>query len=808
MKLRTQPPEVEMNESHYYDSMNDASPRYQGCRAPMKSFVALILSAFILFVSLSNIAAGQINHSFSGSVKSAETGEALIGASILVKELKTVGASTNAYGFYSLTIPEGTYTLVVQFVGYKTKIDTITLVKDQSKNFSLSPELIKVGEVVVTADRSNKNVTSTEMGSNSLEVHEVKSIPVLLGEKDILKTIQLLPGIQAAGEGSTGFYARGGGIDQNLIVLDEATVYNSSHLLGFLSVFNSDAVKDVKVITGGMPAEYGGRLSSVLDIRTNDGNTKEFEGTGGIGILASRLTIDGPIVKDEGSFIVSARRTYADLFLKLSSDTSINRASLYFYDLNAKANYSLGEKDKIFISGYFGRDNFNYPNVFGFNWGNSTGTLRWNHIFADNLFSNTSLIYSDYEYTNNVTSGTAQFIITSGIRDEDFKTDFQYFITSHNTLKFGLSSIYHTFLPGSLTATSAGSFNSFSIENRYASENAAYVSDELDVLTGFKVNYGLRFSTFTLIGPAHIYTYDNGGDVIDTATFGAGRVIKTYTSPEPRIAANVSVDETSSIKASYARTTQYLHLLSNSTTSNPSDLWVPSSNNVKPQFADQTSVGYFRNFENNEYETSLEVYYKNMENLIDYANGADLQLNPNVEALLRYGKGWSYGAELLIRKNYGQFSGWIAYTLARTRQQFPDINNGQPYPATQDRTYDISIVGIYNYSPAWTFSATWVYYTGNAVTFPSGIYRVDGRDIPLYTERNGYRMPPYSRLDLSATWTLGPHSNLNFSLYNAYDRWNAYSINFIVNPNNSNQTEALQTTFFPIIPSVTYNFNF
>jgi CarboxypepD_reg-like domain/TonB-dependent Receptor Plug Domain len=721
MALRRHEPAMKMDTRFSCDPIDGATPLHRAYHATMKSYAVLLFFASICLVLTSNIAAGQVNHSFSGSIKSAETGEALIGASILVKELKTVGASTNAYGFYSLTIAEGKYTLVVQFIGYQTKVDTITLDKDKTKNFSLSPELIKEGEVVVTAERSDKNVTSTEMGSNSLEVHEVKSIPVLLGEKDILKTIQLLPGIQAAGEGSTGFYARGGGIDQNLIVLDEATVYNSSHLLGFLSVFNSDAVKDVKVITGGMPAEYGGRLSSVLDIRTNDGSTKELEGTGGIGLLASRLTIDGPIVKDDGSFIVSARRTYADLFLKLSSDTTINRASLYFYDLNAKANYSLGEKDKIFVSGYFGRDNFDYPNVFGFNWGNATATLRWNHIFAGNLFWNTSLIYSNYEYTNNVTSGTAQFIITSGIRDEDFKTDFQYYITSDNTLKFGLSAIYHTFLPGSLTATSAGSFNSFSIENRYALENAAYVSDEVNVFTGLKLNYGLRFSTFTLIGPAHIYSYDNSGNVIDTATYGSGDVIKTYTSPEPRVAANMSIDETSSIKASYARTTQYLHLLSNSTTSNPSDLWVPSSNNVKPQYADQTSVGYFRNFENNEYETSLEVYYKNMQNLIDYANGADLQLNPNVEALLRYGKGWSYGAELLIRKNYGQFSGWIAYTLARTRQEFPDINNGLPYPATQDRTHDISIVGIFNYSPAWTFSATWVYYTGNAVIFPSGI---------------------------------------------------------------------------------------
>jgi hypothetical protein len=775
----------------------------------MKTLAVVITILFLLHL-LNSITFSQTKQTISGIVKNGETGEALIGAAVVVKELSGVGVVSNAYGFYSLTLPRETYTILVQYLGFKTKIFSLLLDKDQIVNFELTPEPIKVGEVVVSGERTNANVTSTEVSAEKLEIDEIKSIPVLLGEKDILKTIQLLPGVQSAGEGGTGFYARGGGIDQNLIVLDEAPVYNSSHLLGFLSVFNSDAIKDVKVITGGIPAEYGGRLSSVLDIRTNDGNDKEFGGTGGIGLLSSRLTLEGPIVRDEGSFIVSGRRTYADLFLKLSKDTLINRASLYFYDLNAKANYSLGQKDRMFISGYFGRDNFNYPGTFGFNWGNTTGTLRWNHIFGDHLFSNTSFIISDYGYSNVVGSGTSEFQITSGIRDLNFKMDFQYFTNSQSTIKFGVNSVYHTFLPGTVTAGSTSFTNSLTIENRYALESAAYFSHELDIVSGFKLNYGLRYSLFSLLGPGHIFSYDESGAVVDTATYRSRDFIKTYTNLEPRISANVLLNETSSIKASYTRTTQYLHLLSNSTTSNPSDLWVPSSNNVKPQLADQYDVGYFRNFNDNQFEASFELYYKNMQNLIDYKNGADFLLNQNVEALLLYGRGWSYGAEMLVRKKFGQVTGWVGYTLSKTEEQFDQINNGLAFPARQDRTHDISVVVIYDYNSVWNFSASWVYNTGNAVTFPSGGYwlQAENRWIPLYTERNGYRMPAYHRLDLSATWKLGPRSNLNFSLYNAYDRMNAYSINFRQDPNNLDKTQAVQTTFFPIIPSVTYNFNF
>ncbi len=769
----------------------------------------VVLTSIFFFLQLfSNIAFTQTKQTMSGTIKNSETGEALIGATIVVKELPGVGVASNAYGFYSLTLPRGKYTVLTQYLGFKTATDTIMLDRDRIVNFNLFPQPIKVGEVVVSGERTNANVTSTGTSVKKLEIDEIESIPVLLGEKDILKTIQLLPGVKSAGEGSTGFYARGGGIDQNLIILDEAPVYNPSHLLGYLSVFNADAIKNVSVITGGIPSEYGGRLSSVVDIRTNDGNEKEFGGSAGIGLLDSRLMLDGPIVVDQGSFIITARRSYADLFLHLSRDTTINQASLYFYDINVKANYTLGDKDRIFLSGYFGRDNFAYPNIFGFNWGNTTGTLRWNHIFGDHLFSNTSFIVSDYEYTNSISSGTSQFEITSGIKDLNFKEDFQYFTNSQSTLKFGINSIYHTFVPGTITGGTPSGLIDIDLEHRYALENGIYFSHELNVFSDLKVNYGLRFSTFSLLGPGHIYTYDSNGNPIDTADYSSGEVVKTYTSLEPRLSMTYVLDETSSIKTSYTRTTQYLHLLSNSTETNPSDLWIPSSNNVPPQYADQVELGYFRNFSDNAFETSLQIYYKNMQNVIDYQNGADLQRNPNIESLLLYGRGWSYGAELLVRKRFGTISGWIGYTLSKTEEHFAQINDGQPFPATQDRTHDASVVLIYDYNSTWTFSATWVYNTGNAVTFPNGDYYVDGRVVPYYTNRNGYRMPPYHRLDLSATWILGLHSNLNFSIYNVYDRMNAYSITFRQDSNNPGQNQAVQTTIFPIIPSVTYNFTF
>jgi hypothetical protein len=775
---------------------------------PLLPILILLSAAALVTPGMSGRANAEGKFTLSGTVKNADNGEALIGAYVVVRDLKNTGASTNAYGFYSLTIPSGRYALLIQYLGFRVLSDSVDLTRDRTMNFSLIPEPITVGEVVVSGERSDKNVTSTVMSSNKLEMREVKSIPVLLGEKDILKTIQLLPGVQAAGEGNTGFYARGGGLDQNLILLDEAPIYNPSHALGYLSVFNSDAIKDVTLMTGGIPAEYGGRLSSVLDIRTNDGNMKEYSASGGVGLLDARLTLQGPIVKDEGSFMISGRRTYADLFLRLSSDTSINRTRLYFYDLNAKANYTLGEKDRVFLSGYIGADNLDYPDVIGLQWGNTTATARWNHIFGDQFFSNTTLTFSNYTYSNLVGASTSQYDITSGIQDVNGKIDFQYFMNTTSTIRFGVNAISHTFMPGSVTAGPTSSANSVSLEHRYALESAAYVEHEIEPFPAFKINYGLRASMFSLLGPGHTMTYDRYGDITDTASFGAGKVIKTYRSLEPRFSATYLLDDESSIKGSYTRTAQYLHLLSNSTTSNPSDLWVPSSNNVPPMYADQVALGYYRNFQENEFESSLEVYYKNMLNLIDYRNGADLQINPTVESLLVYGRGWSYGAEFLIRKRTGRLSGWVGYTLSKTQEQFPLIDNGRVFPARQDRTHDISIVAIYDLSPTWNLSAVWVYNTGNAVTFPAGNYWVDNRLVPYYTERNGYRMPAYHRLDLSATWKLGEHSNLNFSVYNAYDRMNAYAIYFRQDPNDATKTQAVQITLFPIIPSITYNFNY
>ncbi len=770
----------------------------------------LLSLSLLISLLLCLTAEGQVrrNVTISGTIENSESGEVLIGANVIVMGQKSVGASSNAYGFYSLTLPEGVYVLRVQYLGYKPTIDTVRLSDNTRKNFSLAPEPLTEEEVVVSGERANANVTSTRISANDLQVKQLKTIPVILGEQDVMKTIQLLPGIMGAGEGSTGFYARGGGADQNLVLLDEAPVYNPSHVLGYLSVFNSDAIKDVTVMTGGVPAQYGGRLSSVVDIRTDDGSNKTFGAKGGIGLLDSRLTLDGPIVKDKGSFIVSGRRTYADLFLRLSKDTTVNRVRLYFYDLNAKVNYSLGGRDRIFLSGYFGRDNFSYPNIFGFNWGNATGTLRWNHIFGDKFFSNTSLIYSDYAYANDIGASPNQFEITSGIEDVNLKTDFQYFMNPENTLQFGADFIYHTFLPGTITSGPGITLNNVSVEKKFGLENALYVSDEWAVLQRLKVTYGLRLSSFSLLGPGSIFDYNSDGNPIDTLTYPSGKFIKTFFSLEPRLSAVFVINDASSIKSSYTRTVQYLHLLSNSTSTSPSDLWVPSTNNVPPEYADQVDLGYFRNFSENEYESSLVIYYKNMQNLIDYKNGADLQLNPTVESLLLFGRGWSYGLEFMLKKKFGKLTGWIAYTLSRTEEQFAQINNGQPFPATQDRTHDISVVLMYNLNEKWNFGATWVYYTGNAITFPSGNYTIGGKLVPYYTSRNGYRMPVYHRLDLSVTWNINEHSDLNLSIYNAYDRMNPYAITFKQSPNNPNQTEAVQTTIFPIIPSLTYDFKF
>jgi CarboxypepD_reg-like domain/TonB dependent receptor/TonB-dependent Receptor Plug Domain len=778
----------------------------------MKNFAIKILTILFLGGPLSITTIFGQNFTISGTLKDATNGEDLIGASVVLKDKPSVGVTTNTYGFYSLTLPKGSYTIRFQYIGYTAIDEKIVLDKDLKFNKELSPESTLIQEVVIKAEKDNKNVSRNDMSVTKLDPKSVENVPVIFGEKDIIKTLQLTPGVKSAGEGNSGFYVRGGAADQNLILLDEAPVYNASHLLGFFSVFNSDALKDVTLYKGSAPAEFGGRGSSVLDIKMKDGNNKKFNASGGLGAISSRLTLEAPLQKDEGSVMISARRTYADLFLKLLKDTTINQNVLYFYDLNAKANYRLGKKDRLFLSGYFGRDVLGAQG-FGLNWGNYTGTLRWNHLFSDKLFSNTSVIYSNFDYQFNVgRTADVAFTVKAAIKDINAKQDFTYFPNNKNTIKFGVNFIDHTFLPTSLTAGPKSGFANSVTPNKYAYEGGIYVQNDMKVNEKIGFQYGLRYSFFDYRGAGTAYTFNNFGDQTSKIDYTSKQSIKFYGGFEPRFSGKYQLNDESSIKASYSRNYQFLHLLSNSTTSSPTDLWVPSSNNVKPQLIDQVSLGYFRNFNDNAYEFSFETYYKTLQNQIDYRNGADLIFNDKYEGALTYGKGIAYGAEFYLKKIKGDFTGWISYTLSRSLRQFNDINKGDFYPAKQDRIHDISIVGIYKLSKKLTVSANWVFYTGDAVTFPSGKYKVEGATIPYYTERNGYRFPNYHRLDLGVTLQGKQRKNYesswNFSVYNAYARENAYSITFQQNKDNPQKTEALRTSLFRIIPSVTYNFKF
>lgn len=781
----------------------------------------------LLFLGFTSFfAVAQENFTISGTLKDASTGEDIIGARVTAIEVPGKGALTNTYGFYSFTLPKGTYTIQYKSLGFMIQEVKIELNQDIVKNLELMPEAKVTDVVYITTEREDENITSGEMGVEKITMKDVETIPVIFGEKDIFKTMQLLPGVKSAGEGNSGFYVRGGGSDQNLVLLDGAPVYNASHLLGFFSVFNSDALKDVKLYKGGAPAEFGGRLSSVMDIKMKEGNSKQFSFSGGLGVISSRLTIECPIVKDKGSFIISARRTYADVFLKLSKNESLNKSTLYFYDLNAKANYKFGKRDRIFLSGYFGRDNFGFSDQFGFDWGNSTGTLRWNHIYSDKLFGNTSVVFSNYNYKIKFGGGTETFEIGSQIQDINVKEDFDWYINSNNTFKFGANFIHHTFKPGEIETGEGINFELNDIENRFSVESSAYLQNEQKIKERIVLIYGLRFDNFTQIGPGDFYTYDVDGNVTDTTTYEDWKPVKSYNGLSPRISMSFIINEKSSVKASYGRTYQFLHLISNTTSSSPTDIWLPSSSNIKPEIADQFAVGYFRNFNDNMFELSAEFYYKAMQNTIDYRDGAEVTLNPTVEGELLYGIGRAYGAELLFRKRKGKITGWVAYTISRTERLFDEVNNNTWYPARQDRLHDISIVGIYNINERVNVSATWVYYTGNAVTFPSGKYEIDGQVVNYYTERNGYRMPDYHRLDLGVTLydkktktvtdpDTGEEKQVpkrwegswNFSVYNAYARENAYSITFKENE-VTGQTEAVQLALFKIIPSITYNFKF
>ena len=751
-------------------------------------------------------------YTLNGSVRSAKTGETILSATIQVTDPPT-GATSNEYGFYSLTLPAGKYHLEISAMGFKTQFQEISLTGNLTLNIRMEEAVTALREVTISASPSARSLKTPQMGLEKINIKETKNIPVLLGERDILKTIQMLPGIKSAGDGNSGFYVRGGAADQNLILLDEAPVYNASHLLGFFSTFNSDAIKNISVYKGGMPAQYGGRLSSVLDLKMNDGNNKDLGVSGGVGLISARLNVEGPIQKDKSSFLIAARRTYADVFLKLSPDSNINRSSLYFYDLNVKANYILSDKDRLYLSGYFGRDVLTQDKRAGINWGNATGTLRWNHLFNSRLFSNTSLIYSNYDYKIRINSNGNNFTIFSQIRDWNFKEDLQWYINPKNTITAGINTIFHTIRPGEITANDKDAgVNSMTLPWRYSLENAAYITNTWKAADRFGLTYGLRLSAFSILGKGDYYHFDANGNVTDTMHYSPGQVVKTYVNPEPRIAASYQVNNSTSVKASYTRNVQNLHLISNSTTSSPTDKWVASTNVIRPEIADQWSVGYYRNLSNDKYELTVEAYYKDMQNQIDYRNGANVFTNSPIETQLLYGKGRAYGIEWSLKKKVGQFTGWISYTLSKTERKINGINNDQWYNARQDRTHDIALVGIYELSKKWTVSANWIFYTGDAVTFPNGKYIVGGDVYFYYTNRNGYRMPNYHRLDLGATCQLKKtrkfSSELNFSLYNAYGRKNAYQVDFRQSKDNPNMTEAVQTSLFTFVPSITYNFKF
>ena len=778
-------------------------------------------SIFIL-TFLSIIISAQSNYTLSGYIQDESSGENLIGVSIYEKE-SFKGTASNEYGFYSLTLPKGNYKIVYSFIGFKSVIKSVNLNQNLRLNVSLDNNAIVTEEIEVTGERQDKNVNSSSMSQAKLEVQNIKQLPVILGEVDVLKSAQLLPGIQSGGEGNSGLYVRGGGPDQNLILLDEAVVYNAAHLFGFFSVFNADAIKDINIIKGGMPAEYGGRLSSVLDITMKDGNNKKYQAEGGIGLLSSRLTLQGPIQKNKSSFIVSGRRTYIDVLSKpfMDEDNAFSGSGYYFYDLTTKINYRISDKDRLYLSGYFGRDVFSFSNSdngigIGIPWGNATTSLRWNHLFNDKLFMNTSLIFSDYRFEFNIAQQEFELKIFSGINDWNTKIDFLYQPNQRHTIKFGSNYTYHEFTPGNASGRSGEVvFEPDKIFKQYSNEGALYISDDFEASDVLKIHAGLRYSSFQHSG------YISFRDYIKNDITGSD---DNYNHIEPRLTFRYKLNPTSSIKGAYTQNYQYIHLASTSSVSLPTDLWVPSSAGIKPKFSDQFALGYFKNFKDNMFEASIEAYYKEMSNLIEYKEGVLPEDNTNSSSddAFVFGDGDSYGLEVLVKKNKGKTTGWIGYTLSKTTRYFDEINNGISFPAKYDRRHDLSITATHKLNNKWTLSSVFVYATGNSITLPTERYIIGSNVYTEFTSRNGFRMKPYHRLDLGATYTPNKknkrfNSSWNFSIYNVYSRKNPYFIYFDLesttgeNGNIQDGTltpKAYQVSIFPILPSVTWNFNF
>ncbi|HTX87514.1 MAG TPA: TonB-dependent receptor [Bacteroidales bacterium] len=780
-------------------------------------FVACLLTVCCLWSFTPKSGADNVpdkHYTISGKISDKSNGENLIGATVFVKELKT-GTASDVYGNYSLTLKPGTYTLVYSFIGYRSEEKKIVLQADQKITIELTPSAQTLKEVEITSEKDNQNVSRPEMSTFKMDTKTIQQIPALMGEVDVIKAIQMLPGVQTVSEGTNGFSVRGGAPDQNLILLDDATVYNASHLMGLFSVFNNDAVKDVTLYKGDIPPSYGGRLSSVLDIHMDEGNSKQFEVTGGIGIIASRLTVEGPILKDRMSFIVSGRRTYADLFLPLSSNPALQHNKLYFYDFNAKLNYRIDDNNAFFISGYFGRDVFknNFANL---QWGNGTGTVRWNHLFSKRLFGNFTALYTDYRYYLGSPPGqTTSFDWQSSLQDIGVKGDLSYYLNPNNTIRFGASATYHMIDPGVAKGTgNESAVIEVHVPHNYSLETGVYAGNEQRALRWLTFKYGLRLSMFQNTGPGTVYHYNSQYIAIDSTVYRTGIFYNTYWGIEPRLGILFEVNDKNSFKASYARTYQYLQLAQNSTIGTPLDIWFPASPNVKPQIADQVALGYFRNFRHNTIETSVEGYYKWMQHVIDFKDFADLILNPKLEGEIRTGDAWSYGLEFLIRLNERKMNGWISYTWSRTFRQIPDINNGNPYPAPYDHPNNLAIVYNYQISKRFTASLNWIYATGTPVTFPTGRAVIGGKIIPIYSDRNAYRYPDYHRLDLSLTFYSKEKPgrrftwDLNLSVYNVYDRHNTWAITFEQDNQDPNVTYAEKIYLFGVVPSVTFNFHF
>jgi hypothetical protein len=774
-----------------------------------------------VWVLLTGVACAQTKYTLSGYVRDSATGETIIGASVSVNELSRT-VSTNQYGYYSITVEQGTYTLSVSHVSYFTQNPGVSLKENKKLDFLLSPKSSAISEVVVFSRKRDENVRNAQMGKIDLSVEQIKNIPAFMGEVDILKTIQLLPGVRNAGEGNAGFYVRGGGPDQNLIMLDDAVVYNTGHLFGFFSIFNSDAIKNTALIKGGMPAQYGGRLSSVLDIAMKDGNSNDYSAEGGIGLIASRLSVQGPIQKDKSSFIISGRRTYVDALAKpfVNKESDFYGSGYYFYDVNAKVNYRFSSKDRLYLSGYFGRDVFTFNNTqrsfkADIPWGNSTATLRWNHVFGPKLFANTTLVYNDYKFSFGAAQRDFEISLSSGIRDGNAKVDFDYYASPRHKIKFGGVATYHKFIPNVLNGRQDSVvFAPPNEDIKYALEKGLYIQDDWDLSEKLRVNYGLRWSAFTQIGPYTKYLRDENQNTLDSTHYGSLEKVQNYQGLEPRVTFRYTVDDRTSIKGSVSRNLQFIHLVSNSGTTLPTDLWVPSTFRVKPQISWQYAAGVFHNFSENQYETSVEVYYKPMQNQIEYKEGYTPGLS-DPERDFVFGKGWSYGTELFINKVRGRLTGWVGYTLSWTWRRFPELNGGEKFPAKYDRRHDMSVVGTYELSPKWKVGGVFVYGTGSATSLPERFYIVNGVLTQEFSKVNQYRLAPYHRLDLSATYTPVPKkdrkvkSHWVFSIYNVYSRLNPYFIYFDQSGSPYDGTlkvEARQVSLFPILPSVTWNF--